>query len=118
MMNSLSAPMPVTGPPKVKAIQQAKDAQSDFLVIGIVGAAGAGTSWTARVLRRLLESRCARAEIVRFTAREGLQRASGLRWTAAMERREVDPIGAGREVAGDWRQPSSAPRQRLSPQPP
>ena len=96
MMNSLSAPMPVTGPPKVKAIQQAKDAQSDFLVIGIVGAAGAGTSWTARVLRRLLESRCARAEIV--TAREGLQRASGLRWTAAMERREVDPIGAAEKL--------------------
>ena len=111
MINSLSAPMPVTGPPKVKAIQQAKDAQSDFLVIGIVGAAGAGTSWTARVLRRLLESRCARAEIVGTPGKACSAPAAcdgPPRWSAGRSTRS-----ARREVAGDWRQPSSAPRQRL-----
>lgn len=36
--------------PKVASLDMAKNAQSDLLVLGIVGAVGAGTSWTARVL--------------------------------------------------------------------
>ena len=44
-------------PQPVKSLKIAQEAQSRLLVVGIVGAVGAGTSWTARVLQRLLELR-------------------------------------------------------------
>ncbi len=48
--------------------------QSNILVIGIIGAVGAGTSWSARVLHRLLARRKIDATIV--TARAGLAAAA------------------------------------------
>src|SRR5690349_14544209 len=50
MMDSLTPPTACLEPPGVQALELARAAQSGFLVIGIVGAVGAGTSWTARVL--------------------------------------------------------------------
>ena len=78
--------------PRITAIQEVKDAQSDLLVIGVVGAVGAGTSWTARVLKRLLENRGTTAEIV--TAREAMEKAADDRWQAAQALKATDPVAA------------------------
>jgi deoxycytidylate deaminase len=95
MMDSLTPPEPPPpDQPGVKALDLARAAQSGFLVIGVVGAVGAGASWVARALCRLLGRRGIPAEIV--TAREGLALASGPAWAAAEALGETDPIGAVR----------------------
>ena len=100
MMDSLTPPA-LLAPEPVRALEHARAAQSGFLAIGIVGAVGAGTSWTGRVLCRLLGREGVRAAIV--TARQGLAAASGGAWAAAEALAATDPIGAARalQVLGD-----------------
>ena len=86
----------VAAPERLGALRQAEDAQSTFLVVGIVGAVGAGTSWTARVLKRLLTRRSANAEIL--TAREAIHRAARERWDNAQLQKATAPIKAAIEL--------------------
>lgn len=82
--------LPPASPLKVSSLDKARAAQDDLLVIGVVGAVGSGTSWTARVLKRLLRNRKTPAEIV--TARSGLERAAGARWEEAIRLKPTEPV--------------------------
>jgi deoxycytidylate deaminase len=90
-MDSVACPLK-----KIESLTTARNAQSDLLVLGIVGAVGAGTSWTARVLKRLLERRGVRAEIVK--ARDGIQKAVGRAWKEALALRAQDPVRAAEKL--------------------
>lgn len=86
----------LSSPIQVRSLDAARKAQSSLLVIGIVGAAGAGTSWTARVLKRLLDRRGACATIVK--ARLGLAKAVGSEWEKALRLRMSEPIKAAEQL--------------------
>lgn len=83
-------------PTLVRALDDARGAQTNFIVIGVVGAVGAGTSWTARVLQRLLKRRDIVAEIV--TARAGLADASGEAWNHAQLLKDTAPMKAAQTL--------------------
>lgn len=76
--------------PSVKALDLAHAAQSDFLVIGIVGAVGSGTSWTAEVLKRLLERRGVSTKIIK--ARDGISKLAECDWKEALTFKDTNPI--------------------------
>ncbi|WP_165943418.1 hypothetical protein [Roseicella aquatilis] len=84
--------MPQGGTGRVEALALARAAQGPDLVIGVVGAVGAGTSTIGQVLRRLLaragtESRGIRASDV-------LAQAAPLDWAAAMAEPPIRRFGA------------------------
>ncbi len=83
-------------PQPVKSLKIAQEAQSRLLVVGIVGAVGAGTSWTARVLQRLLEHRKVPASIIK--ARDGIAAAVGEKWDTALALRSTDPLTAASQL--------------------
>ena len=83
-------------PQRVESLKVARAAQSGLLVIGIVGAVGAGTSWTARVLKRLLTRRNVRAVIIK--ARDGIAAAVGKDWDTALALRNTDPLAAASQL--------------------
>ncbi|MDZ5649561.1 anti-phage dCTP deaminase [Nitrospirillum sp. BR 11828] len=71
-------------------------AQCTFQVVGIVGAAGAGTSWTARILVRLLKRRNVSATIIK--ARDCLKKALGDVWIKAVDLGKTDPVHSAHEL--------------------
>ena len=92
----MTTPDVPTGLPRVLALDAARDAQGGRQVIGIVGAAGAGTSWTARVLERLLLRRGVPTAIVR--ARDGIAKAVGADWDDAIALRQSDPVASAERL--------------------
>lgn len=87
---------------RVDALAMARAAQSPDMVIGLVGAVGAGASSVGRVLRRLLSrSGC---ESVAIRARDVLQRAAPLAWAAAESEPPIRRFRALQEIGSRLRQ--------------
>lgn len=82
--------------PPLRALAMARDAQAHDCVIGIVGAAGSGTSWIAAILRRLLARGGTDAQILR--SRAVLQAANPTGWRAAERKSGMERATAFQEV--------------------
>ena len=80
------------GTGRIEALALARAAQAPDLVIGVVGAVGAGTSTLARVLQRLLGRDGTAARLSR--ARDVLERAAPGDWAAAMQAPPIRRFGA------------------------
>jgi deoxycytidylate deaminase len=84
-----------THPGPLLALDIARQSQSQLVVIGMVGAAGAGNSWSARVLVRRLAALGVKAAVVK--ARKVLAQAAGSAWQDAEALAKIDPIAAAQK---------------------
>ncbi|MDO9712320.1 hypothetical protein [Paracraurococcus lichenis] len=89
-------------PERIEALALARAAQSPDLVIGLVGAVGAGVSSVGRVLQRLLaRAGCASVPV---RAREVMQRAAPGDWAAAAADLPIRRFRALQEIGSRLRQ--------------
>ena len=79
----------------------AREAQSKDLVIGVVGAAGSGTSWAAEIMKRLLRRGGINSQIIK--ARSVLQAANPTGWAAAAQKSGMERAEAFQKIGDGLR---------------